>query len=170
MINLFLIDFNPIVPEFGLLFWTLLIFTLVWFGLSRVAFKPMQKALKKRENDIQDSIDEAKRVKAEMAQLKADNQALLAEAREEGMRIKRDAEAAANRILAEAKEDAKAAQQKIAADAKRDIENMRKAAMVDLKQQVGTMAIDIAEKVLRKELDDDKGQKKLVQELVSNLN
>lgn len=170
MINLFLIDFNPIVPEFGLLFWTLLVFLLVWFGLSRVAFKPMQNALRKREDGIQESIDEAKRVRAEMAQLKADNQKLLTEAREEGMRIKRDAEATANRILSEAKEEAKAAQQKIAADAKRDIENMRNAAMVDLKQQVGTMAVDIAEKVLRKELGNDAGQQSLVKELVNNLN
>lgn len=170
MINLFLIDFNPIVPEFGLLFWTLVIFTIVWLGLSKVAFKPIQKALKKRENEIQDSIDEAKRVQAEMAQLKADNQALLSEAREESMRIKRDAEGMANNIISEAKEEAKAQQQKIAADAKRDIENMRQAAMLDLKQQVGTIAIDIAEKVIRKELAGNAGQQQLVKELVSNLN
>lgn len=170
MTNLFLIDFNPIVPEFGLLFWTLLIFTLVWLGLSKFAFKPIQKALKARENDIQHSIDEAKRVQAEMAQLKADNQALLQEAREESMRIKRDAEATAGKILSEAKEEAKAAQQKIAADAKRDIENMRKAAMVDLKQQVGVIALDIAEKVLRKELKAEPGQQAYVKELVDNLN
>lgn len=168
--NIFLVDFSVLKPDPGLLFWTLLIFLLVWFVLGRFAFKPIQNALKKREDDIQGSIDEAKRVQAEMAQLKADNQQLLSEAREEGMRIKRDAEATANRLISEAKEEAKAQQQKIAADAKRDIENMRKAAMVDLKQQVGTMAVDIAEKVLRKELGNDAGQQQLVKELVNNLN
>lgn len=168
--NIFLVDFSVLKPDPGLLFWTLLIFLLVWFVLGRFAFKPIQNALKKRENDIQDSIDEAKRVQAEMSQLKAENQQLLTEAREEGMRIKRDAETTANRIISEAKEEAKAQQQKIAADAKRDIENMRKAAMVDLKQQVGTIAIDIAEKVLRKELGNDAGQQKLIKELVNNLN
>ncbi|MEL6273994.1 MAG: F0F1 ATP synthase subunit B [Bacteroidota bacterium] len=167
---LYLADFSVIKPDPGLIFWTSIIFIVLYFILGRFAFKPIQKALKKRDTDIQESIDEAKRVKAEMAQLKADNQALLAEAREESMRIKREAEAAANQIITAAKEDAKAAQQKIAADAKRDIDNMRKAALVDLKQQVGNMAIDIAEKVIRKELQGDAGQQALVKELVSNLN
>ena len=168
--NLFLVDFSVLKPDPGLLFWTLLIFVLVWVVLGRFAFRPIQNALKKRENEIQGSIDEAKRVQAEMAQLKADNQQLLTEAREEGMRIKRDAETSANRIISEAKAEAKSQQQKIAADAKRDIENMRKAAMVDLKQQVGVMALEIAEKVVRKELSDDKGQQQLVDKLVANLN
>jgi len=167
---LYLADFSVIKPDPGLIFWTSIIFIVLYFILGRFAFKPIQNALKKRETDIQESIDEAKRVKAEMAQLKADNQALLAEAREESMRIKREAEASANQIISAAKEEAKAAQQKIAADAKRDIDNMRNAALVDLKQQVGTMAIEIAEKVIRKELQGDAGQQALVKELVSNLN
>lgn len=170
MAYIFLIDFNPIVPEFGTLFWTLIAFIIVWVGIGRFAFKPIQNALKKREDDIQYSIDEAKRVRAEMETLKADNQKLLIEAREESMRIKRDAEAAATKILAEAKEDAKAAQQKIASDAKRDIENMRKAAMIDLKQEVGIIAVDIAEKILRKELANDANQQAFVKDLVSQLN
>lgn len=167
---LFLADFSVIKPDPGLIFWTSIIFIVLYLILAKFAWKPIQNALKKRDGDIQYSIDEAKRVSAEMAQLKADNQTLLAEAREESMRIKRDAEAAASKILSAAKEDAKAAQQKIAADAKRDIENMRQAAMVDLKQQVGAMALDVAEKVLRKELKSDAGQQALVKELVGNLN
>lgn len=168
--NIFLADFSVLKPDPGLLFWTSIVFLLVWFVLGRFAFRPIQEALKKRETGIQESIDEAKRVKAEMEQLQSDNKALLQEAREEGMRIKRDAETAASQIIADAKEDAKAAQQKIASEAKRDIDNMRKAAMVDLKQEVGKMAIDIAEQVLRKELKGDSGQQAFVKELVDNLN
>ncbi len=167
---LFLADFSVIKPDPGLIFWTTVIFLVTYFFLSRFAFKPIQSALKKREEDIQYSIDEAKRVRAEMETLKADNQRLLQEAREESMRIKRDAETAASKILAEAKEDAKAAQQKIASDAKRDIENMRKAAMIDLKQEVGIIAVDIAEKILRKELGNDASQQAFVKDLVSKLN
>lgn len=167
---LFLADFSVIKPDPGLIFWTSIIFIVLYLILAKFAWKPIQNALKKRDDDIQYSIDEAKRVSAEMAKLKADNQTMLAEAREESMRIKRDAEATANKMVSEAKEEAKAAQQKIAADAKRDIENMRQAAMVDLKQQVGAMALDVAEKVLRKELKTDSGQQALVKELVGNLN
>jgi F-type H+-transporting ATPase subunit b len=167
---LFLADFSVIKPDPGLIFWTSIIFIVLYLILAKFAWKPIQNALKKRDDDIQYSIDEAKRVSAEMAKLKADNQTMLAEAREESMRITRSAEATASKMVSEAKEEAKAAQQKIATDAKRDIENMRQAAMVDLKQQVGAMALDVAEKVLRKELKTDAGQQALVKELVGNLN
>lgn len=73
-------------------------------------------------------------------------------------------------MIETARTEAKDAAQKVASDARRDIDNMRKAAMVDLKKEVGTMAIEIAEKVLQKELKSDANQTALVKELVSNLN
>ena len=170
MINFFLVDFSPIRPDFGLLFWTLLIFLLVWGILGKTAFKPIQKALRKRETDIQNSIDEAKRVQAEMAALKADNQKLLAQAREESTRIIADAESFAKQRREEAVTEAKAAAQKVSADAQREIANARDKAMADLKKEVGAMAIDIAEQVLRKDLASDVSQKALVDKLVTNLN
>ena len=170
MINFFLVDFSPIRPDFGLLFWTLLIFLLVWGILGKTAFKPIQKALRKRETDIQNSIDEAKRVQAEMAALKADNQKLLAQAREESTRIIADAESFAKQRREEAVTEAKAAAQKVSENAQREIANMRDSAMADLKKEVGAMAIDIAEKVLQKELRHDTNQTALVNELVKNLN
>jgi F-type H+-transporting ATPase subunit b len=162
--------FDVIKPDPGLLVWTTIIFLLVYFFVGRSAFKPIQTALRKRNEEIQDSIDEAKRVQAEMAQLKADNQQLLAEAREERTRIVGEAEKQAKQMVEDAKNEAKAAAQKVAADAKRDIENMRKSAMVDLKKEVGTMAIEIAEKVLQKELKSDANQEAFVKDLVKNLN
>jgi len=170
MINFFLVDFSVIRPEIGLLFWTVVIFLLVWIVLGKVAFKPMQKALRKRENEIQSSIDEAKVVQAQMAQLKADNQQLLAQAREESTRIIADAEAYAKKRRDEAITEAKEAAQKVSSDAQRAIATMRDNAMADLKKEVGNMAIDIAEKVLRKDLKNDANQTMLVNELVSNLN
>lgn len=170
MIDLFLVDFSPIRPEFGTLFWTLIIFILVYVAVGTSAFKPIQKALRKRENEIQDSIDEAKRVQAEMAQLKADNQQLLAEAREESTRIVTEAEAFAKKRREEAVTEAKAAAQKVSEDAQREIANMRDTAMADLKREVGAMAVTIAEKVVRKDLQSDANQTALVNELVKNLN
>lgn len=170
MYSLFLADFNVLKPDPGLLFWTLLIFLLVYFFVGRAAFKPIQKALKKRDNEIQDSIDEAKRVQAQMAQMKDDNAKLLAEAREESTRIIADAEAFAKKRKEEAVNEAKDAAQKVSADAQRDIANMRDSAMADLKKEVGTMALDIAEKVLQKDLSSDSNQATLVNQLVNNLN
>lgn len=170
MYSIFLADFNVLKPDPGLIFWTLLIFALVYFFVGRAAFKPIQSALKKRDTEIQESIDEAKRVQAQMAQMKDDNAKLLAEAREESTRIISEAEAFAKKRREEAVTEAKEAAQKVSADAQRDIANMRDAAMADLKKEVGVMALDIAEKVIRKELKNDTSQTALVNELVKNLN
>ncbi len=170
MSTLFLADFSVIKPDFGLIFWTVLIFLVLYAVLAKVAWSPIQKALTKRDNDIQDSIDEAKRVQAEMAQLKDDNQRLLAEAREESTRIVSEAEAFAKQRREEAVTEAKEAAQKVSENAQREIANMRDSAMADLKKEVGAMALDIAEKVLRKDLKSDATQTALVKELVNNLN
>lgn len=170
MYSMLLADFNVLMPDPGLLFWTLLVFAFVYFFVGRAAFKPIQNALKKRDGEIQDSIDEAKRVQAQMAQLKDDNAKLLAEAREESTRIIGEAEAFAKKRREESVAEAKEAAQKVSADAQRDIANMRDTAMADLKKEVGTMAIGIAEKVLQKELKNDVNQVALVNELVKNLN
>lgn len=170
MSTLFLADFSVIKPDFGLIFWTGIIFLVTYFILSRAAWNPIQKALTSRNNEIQDSIDEAKRVQAQMAQLKDDNAKLLAEAREESTRIVADAEAFAKQRREEAVNEAKAAAQKVSENAQREIANMRDSAMADLKKEVGTMAIEIAEKVLQKDLKSDVNQTALVSELVKNLN
>lgn len=161
-------DFSVIKPDPGLLFWTLLIFILVWGILGRAAFGPIQKALKKRENHIQDSLEEAKRAREEMAKLNDDSQRLLAEAREERARMLQDAERERSRIVAEARDEAKAEARKVAANAKRDIENMRQAAIVDLKNQAGKLSVDVAEKILRKELSNDPAQEQFAQQLVND--
>lgn len=170
MSTLFLADFSVIKPDFGLIFWTVLIFLVLYFFLAKFAWKPIQNALTKRNHEIQESIDEAKLVQEQMSQLKEDNAKLLAEAREESTRIVKEAEEFAKKRKNEAVAEAKEAAQKVAADAQRDIANMRDSAMADLKKEVGVMALDIAEKVIRKELKNDTSQTALVNELVKNLN
>lgn len=170
MSTLFLADFSVIKPDFGLIFWTVVIFLVLYLVLGRMAFGPIQRALKKRDNEIQDSIDEAKRVRAEMQTAAEENKRLLAEAREERTRIISEAERERNQMISEAKDEARAAARKVAADAKRDIDNMRKSAMVELKKEVGVMAIEIAEKILHRDLKTDATQQAYVNDLVSDLN
>ncbi|MFN7115583.1 MAG: F0F1 ATP synthase subunit B [Saprospiraceae bacterium] len=166
---LFLADFSVMKPEPGLLLWTIVIFALFWFMMARFAFKPIQAALKQRESDIQNSLDEAKRAKEEMSNLKAENEKLLRQAQEERMKILKEANEAKESIIAEAKEKAKAEAQKIVANAKQEIEHQRMAAITDVKNQIGTIAIDIAEKLLRKELQNNQEQERLVNSLVDNM-
>ncbi len=103
---IFLADFSVIRPEPGLLIWTLLIFLLFWFLMSRFAFKPIAEGLKKRETDIQDALDQAKKAREEMANMQAENEKLLAQAREERALILKEAKEAKEEIIAEAKDRA----------------------------------------------------------------
>ncbi len=166
---IFLIDLSVIKPDFGLIAWTTAIFVIFWWLMAKFAFRPIMEALKKRESDIQNSLDDAKRTREEMAQLKAKNEELLVQAREERALILKEAKDAGTSIVEEAKEKAKIEAQKIVANAKEQIENQKMAAMIELKNQVGTMALDIAEKVLQKELKGDTAQESFVSGLVKDI-
>lgn len=166
---IFLIDFTPIKPDFGLIFWTTIIFLIFWLAIGKFAFRPIAAALKKRESDIQGSLDEAKRVRQEMQNLKAENEALLIQAREERAHILKEAKEVGNRLVDEAKGKAKVEAQKIVADAKEQIEHQKMAAITDLKNQVGAFSIQIAEKVIRRELSTNKEQEGFVNDLVKEI-
>lgn len=164
-----LLEFSVIKPDFGLLFWTAFFFLLFWFLIGKMAFKPIAQALKKRESDIQNSLDEAKRTRQDMANLKAQNEELLIQAREERALILKEAKQAGEAIVAEAKEKAKVEAQKIVANAKEQIENQKMAAIIDLKNQVGNIAIEIAEKVIQRELHGNAAQEAFVKDLVKDI-
>jgi F-type H+-transporting ATPase subunit b len=155
---LFLAGFPVLRPDPGLLIWTSIIFLLFWYLMSRFAFKPITAALKQRETDIQNALDEAKQARLEMANLQAENEKLLAQAREERSAILKEAKDAKDEIIAEAKERANAEYKRKVDSAMQDIENQKMAAMVELKNKSGQMAIDIAEKILRKELSGNAEQ------------
>jgi len=152
---IYLVSFAPLQPTPGLALWSLVIFLLFWFLMSKYAFKPIMQGLKKRETDIQSALDEAKKAKEEMANLQAENESLLQQAREERAAMLKEAKDTKNQIVTEAKDKAKVEANKIIADARLEIENQKKAAIADVKNQAGTLALDIAEKVLRKELKGD---------------
>lgn len=155
---LFLAGFPVLMPDPGLLIWTTVIFLAFWFIMSRVAFKPITAALKAREVDIQSALDEAKKAREEMSHLQAENEKLLAHAREERTAILKEAKDAKDEIIAEAKERANAEYNRRVESAMKDIENQKLAAMVELKNQSGKLAIEIAEKILRKELANNADQ------------
>ena len=119
-------DFSVIKPDVGLLVWTTVFFLLFWLLIGKYAFKPIANALKKREDDIQDALDEAKRAKEEMANLKAENEKILAEARQERASIIKEANNLKSSIIKEAKEKAKEEAQRVATNAKLEIENEKK--------------------------------------------
>jgi len=165
----FLLEFSPIKPDYGLLMWTSIIFCLFWYIMAKYSFGPIARALKSREDDIQDSLDEAKRAKEEMANLKAENEKILAEARLERAQILKEGKEIKNSMISEAKQKAKDEAQRIVSSAKLEIESEKKAALLEVKNQVGTMATDIAEKVLRKELGGQADHENYVNKLVGEI-
>lgn len=167
---IFLADFSVIKPDAGLIFWTTVFFIIFWWLMSKFAFKPIANALKKRELDIQNALDEAKKAKEEMSNLKAENEKLLMQAREERANILKEAKDTKNAIINEAKDKAKEEANKIVVNAKAEIENSKKAALLEVKNQVGAMALDIAERVIKKELQGNKEQESFVDSLVKELN
>ena len=145
-------DFSPLKPDIGQIFWSILFFLAFWWLIGRFSFKPIAEALKKRQDDIQNSLDEAKHTREEMANLKAENEELLALAKEERAAILKEAKEAKHTIIEEARAKAKEEAKEIVANAKNEIENLKLEAITDVKNKAGLMAIDIAEKLVRKEL------------------
>jgi len=156
-------------PGAGLVFWQLITFLGLFFILAKFAWKPILGGLKEREESIQKALDSAEKAKQEMASLKSDNEKLLKEAREERDKILRDARTASNQIQEEAQNTAKKTADKIIADAKAIINTEKQAALNDIKAQVATFSLEIAEKLIKKNLADDKSQKELTETLIKDL-
>lgn len=149
---------NLLTPGFGLLIWTLLAFLAVFFLLAKFAWPAIINGLREREQSITSSLETAKRVQAEMTQLKSENEALLAQAREERAQLLKEARETKDRIIAEAKEQAKTEANKIMVETQAAIQAQQMAALTEVKNQVGKLVIEVSEKVLRKELENKAAQ------------
>ena len=158
-----------LLPHLGLIFWTLLSFLIVFFILKKFAWKHILSGLQERENNIADAIASAEKVKKEMAQLKSDNEALLATAREERAALLKEAKDMKDKMINEAKDEAKAQAAKIIADANASIHHQKMAALTDIKNQVGKMVVEVSEKILRKELSDKAQQESYIKQLAEEI-
>jgi F-type H+-transporting ATPase subunit b len=156
-------------PEFGLLIWTLLAFLIVFFILKKLAWPAIIKGLRDREQGITDSLAAAEQVKAEMAQLKSENEALLAKAREERAQLLKEARETKDKIINEAKELAKTEANKIMAEAQAAINAQQMAAITEVKNQVGKLVIEVSEKILRRELGNKEAQETHIKGLVEEV-
>lgn len=156
-------------PGTGLIIWQAIIFIALFFLLSKLAWKPIVASLKEREESIQSALDAAEKAKIEMASLKSDNEKLLKEAREERDKILREAHEAANRFHDEAQAAAKKNADRIIEDAKAVIHTEKAVALRDVKAQVAMFSLNIAEKLIKKNLSDDKAQKELTDAFIKDL-
>jgi F-type H+-transporting ATPase subunit b len=154
-------------PAIGLLFWMALVFGILVFFLKKFAWKPILSSLKEREDSIESALRMAEETRAEMAKLKSDNDKILAEARAERDKMIRDAKGITDKMVADAKERAVVEGNKIIADAREAIQQEKVAMVAQMKKDMATFSIEIAEKVIRRELADKKSQETLVSNLIS---
>ena len=154
-----LLEINPLVlPDIGLVFWNTVAFLLLLVVLGKFAWKPILKAINDREQGIEDALARADKMKSELATMQSENEALLAKAREERATL-----------IKEAKEKAKAQYDAIVADAQVAINQQKNAALTDVKNQVGALVIEVAEKVLHKELSNKAAQETYINELAEGV-
>ena len=156
-------------PGTGLIIWQLIIFVGLFFLLSKLAWKPIITSLREREISIQDALDTAEKARIEMSKLKADNEVLLKQAREEREKILREAREASNRIKDEAHADAKKSADRIVEEARAAINAEKVNALKEVKALVANLSLEVAGKILQKNLSDDKSQKALTQEYIKDL-
>lgn len=156
-------------PGTGLIIWQLIIFVALVFLLSKLAWKPIINSLKEREGSIQNALDTAERARAEMAQLKSDNEKLLKEARIERDNMLKEAREVANRMKDEAAAEAKKSADKILVEARAAINVEKEAALRDVRAQVALFSLEVAEKLMKKNLSSDKEQKNLVEGYIKDL-
>ena len=159
-----------VTPSIGLIFWTTLAFVVLLILLRKFAWKPILSAVNTREESITNAMNAAEEAQKEMANLTSTNERLLNEAREERDSLMKEAREMKAEIIAKAKEEATSEGEKMIVNAKAAIETERKSAIADLKNQVASLSIDIAEKIVKGNLSGDDKQKQLVNELVEEVN
>lgn len=158
-----------IIPGSGLIIWQALGFLILLFILGKFAWKPILNALDEREGAIESSLKSAEIARNEMANLVAENEKLLLQARIERDEILKKANEFASQIMEKAREDASKVGDKMIADAKAVIENEKMAALTDIKIQVAEMSLEIAEKLMRTNLSEKPDQKALVKDFVKDI-
>jgi F-type H+-transporting ATPase subunit b len=159
-----------ILPDYGLLFWTGLVFCLLLLILVKFVWKPILGAVNAREAKISDALAQAERTKEEMKALQAQNENLLKEARAERDAMIKDAKDVASKMVEESKAKAKVEADKMIVAAKESINAEKAAAIAELKTQVASISLEIAEKVVRGELASNDKQSALAQKLAEGIN
>ena len=157
-----------VTPDIGLIFWTTVSFAILYLILAKFAWKPILGAVNEREKSIKDALSAAEMAKEEMASLKADNEKILNEAKLQRETLLKEAREIRSRIIADAESEATAKANKLIESAKIAIENEKSAAMKELNNTVVDLSLNIAEKLLSKELDNNEKQQENIQEILEN--
>lgn len=158
-----------ITPDFGLFFWMTIVFLVVLFILWKYGFPAIVKMVNDRKAYIDDSLRKAHEANEKLANLKAESETLLQEAREKQAQILKEAAATRDAIVEKAQEKAHEEGNRLLAEAKTEIENQKQAAIGEIRAQVAELSVKVAEKILRRELDTTDKQMDLIDKLLDDV-
>ncbi|MFL9481304.1 F0F1 ATP synthase subunit B [Chitinophagaceae bacterium LWZ2-11] len=165
-----ILDINPLVlPKIGMVFWSSLAFLLLLIILGKFAWKPIMKAISEREQGIEDALAKAEKMKAEILQLQNESETMMAKAREERALLVKEAKEQSDKMVADAKSKAKFEYDKIVADAQAAILQQKNAALTEVKNQVGSLVIEVSEKILQRELSNKVEQENYIKQLTEGV-
>lgn len=159
-----------VTPGIGLIFWMTLSFLFLVLLLGKYAWKPIMKMLKERETKIDEALHEAEKAREEMKHLKFSNEELLKEAKEERDALLRNAREIREKIIEDGREKANEEANRIVESAKERIHFEKMQALTDLKNQIATLSVEIAEKLIQQELHKDENQDKLIAKFLDDVN
>lgn len=161
-LNMILLANSLTTPAVGTLFWSALIFGLFFLILSKFAWKPILNAVRARDEMIKGSLESAAKAREEMLKLQSDNEAILRKAREEREGILKEAREVRDKLISEAKGKASEEAEKLVEKARVGIESEKRKALSEIHDQVATLSVEIASKLLGEKLKQTGEQEKLI--------
>ena len=156
-------------PDLGLLFWMLIAFLVVFFVLAKYGFPAIINMVDERKRYIDESLQKAHEASERLENIKQEGEAILQEAREKQAQMLKEAAETRDAIVEKAQEKAREESARLLNDAKVEIEQQKQAAIADIRQQVATLSVEIAEKVLKQNLKDDKSQMDLIDRMLDDV-
>lgn len=158
-----------ITPDFGLLFWMTIVFIVVLIILTKYGFPVIVKMVNNRKVYIDDSLRKAHEANEKLANIKVESEAILQEAREKQALVIKEAAATRDAIVEKAQDKASEEGNRLLSEAKVEIENQKRAATSDIRKQVATLSVEIAEKILKEKLSDEKAQMELIDRMLDEI-
>ena len=158
-----------LIPDPGLVFWMVIVFGVVFFVLAKFGFPVIIQMVDKRKAYIDDSLKSAREANKKLAEIRVESEKILSQAHEEQAAILKSATDTRNRIISEAKEQARIESDRLMEEMKKQIETEKESAIRDIRRQVAVLSVDIAEKVMRSKLSDEKEQAALIDRLMDEM-
>jgi F-type H+-transporting ATPase subunit b len=157
-------------PEISLIFWMLIPFLVVFFVLAKFAWPAILKGVEERNNFIDESLQSAIKANEQLAKVKVESEALLDDARKEQAKILAEAAKTRDTIIQSAKDKANVEASELVEMARKQIQAEKEDALHSIRREVAKISVDIAEKVLRTNLENNKDQMQMIDRLMDEVN